>query len=78
MGPRGGRRAGGGGGGQRKSWKVKKRKEGKSLNDMIESREVKYFNVSIMEKCGGNGYKGAGRRPEREIGPKESPQILQM
>lgn len=48
----GGRRAVGGGGGG-KSWKVKKRKQAKTLNDMIESNEVKDFNVSIMEKCGG-------------------------
>lgn len=59
----------------------KNRKEEKSLNDMIDSREVKEYNVSIREKWSGNGYKEEAaieRDRHREHGgqiePGEPPQ----
>lgn len=51
----------------KKSGEVKNRKQGKSLNDMIDSGEVKDSNVSIRVKWSRNGYKEeADGRKERQ------------
>lgn len=65
----------------KKSGEVKNRKQGKSLNDMIDSGEVKHSNVSIRVKWSRNGYKEEAdgrkeRRTQRAEGAKSNQESL--